>query len=137
MTVVLDASMALSWLFEDERTMRADEALALVETDGAIVPSVWRLEVASALRNAVRRGRCDEMFVDRALSGLRGLTIHVDPETDTRAWAETLALCRQQDLTPYDAAYLEVAMWRGLRLASNDRDLIAAARSCGVDTLTA
>jgi antitoxin MazE len=32
-----------------------------------VVPSLWRLEVANVLRNAVRRGRCDDAYVDRSL----------------------------------------------------------------------
>ncbi len=60
MSVVLDASMAIAWLFDDERTAAAYAVMRRVVAEGAVVPTLWRLEVANVLRNAVRRGRCDE-----------------------------------------------------------------------------
>jgi hypothetical protein len=59
MSLVLDASMTIAWLFDDERTPAAHAVMRRVVAEGAIVPSLWRLEVANVLRNAVRRGRCD------------------------------------------------------------------------------
>ena len=49
MTLVLDASMAIAWLFEDERTEAAHTVMRRVVADGAIVPSLWRLAVAHVL----------------------------------------------------------------------------------------
>lgn len=91
--------MAVAWLFEDERTEAADAVLVLVTAAGANVPSLWRLEIASVLRNALRRGRCDVGFVDRSIDRLRRLMITVDGETDTHAWGghvpgnRRIALC--------------------------------------------
>jgi len=65
-SIVLDASMAVAWAFEDEHTLAVLSALERVSDDGATVPSIWRLEVANAFRSAVRRKRCDEVFVDPA-----------------------------------------------------------------------
>lgn len=136
MTVVLDASMAIAWMFDDERTEYAGEALRRVVAEGAIVPSLWRLEVANVLRNAVRRGRCDEGYVDRSLNRLERYPITVDVETGTHAWGATRALAHDLGLTVYDAAYLELAVRCRLPLVSRDRALIAAARASGVETPT-
>lgn len=135
MSVVLDASMAVAWLFTTERTIAARETLRRVAADGAIVPSLWRLEVADVLRNAARHGRIDEAYADRCLERLARLRIVVDAETDLRAWSETRHVARAYDLTLYDAAYLELAMRRNRPLASCDTGLIDAARSAGVDVL--
>ena len=51
------------------------------------------------------------------------------------AWHDTLALARSHRLTSYDAAYLELALRRGLPLASRDKALQAAARLEGVPLL--
>lgn len=48
------------------------------------------------------------------------------------AWHDTLALARSHRLTSYDAAYLELALRRGLPLATRDKALQAAARLEGV-----
>jgi predicted nucleic acid-binding protein len=44
-------------------------------------------------------------------------------------------VARAQNLTTYDAAYLELAMRRGLPLATRDRPLKAAAKRVGVKIL--
>src|SRR5580692_2443548 len=127
MSIVLDASMTIAWLFEDERTPAAHDVLRRVVADGAIVPSHWRLEVANVLRSAVWRERCDDAYVDRSLRRLERLAIETDEETDSCAWKATLALAREQDLTLYDAAYLELAIRTANPLATCDRPLLAAA----------
>ena len=60
MSLVLDTSLALSWYFEDERTPAADALLDRVADQGAMVPGLWRLEIANGLRTAIRRKRIDE-----------------------------------------------------------------------------
>ena len=137
MSLVLDASMAIAWMFEDEHTPSVLAALQRVASEGAIVPSLWRLEVANALRTAVRRQRCPANYADGCLRRLGRLEIDIDVETDAHAWGQTRAISREEDLTLYDAAYLELALRGGYLLASNDRDLLAAARRRGVDVLGA
>lgn len=136
MSLVLDASMAIAWLFDGERTDAAHAVMLRVVAEGATVPSLWRLEVANVLRNAVRRGRCDEAYVERSLARLARLPITPDDETDLRAWSDTRALSQDLGLTLYDAAYLELAIRKALPLASCDADLLAAAGRRGVETLT-
>ena len=96
MNLVVDASMAVAWLFADERTDAAHAVMLRVVSDGAVVPSLWRLEVANVLRNAVRRARSDEAYVDRSLERLGRFPVEVDDETNMRAWTATRALSREQ-----------------------------------------
>jgi len=136
LNIVVDASMTAAWLFADERTDAALAVFADVTANGAIVPSLWRLEIANLLRTAERRGRCDYALADALLDQLVRLPIEIDRETDAHAWHATRALSREHGLTPYDAAYLELAIRRGLPLASGDRDLIAAAKQLSVPVIT-
>ncbi|GMV01826.1 MAG: hypothetical protein AMXMBFR52_14820 [Burkholderiales bacterium] len=137
MSLVLDSSITLAWLFEDERTPAADEVLQRVVENGAVAPSLWRLEVANGLQTAVRRGRIDPAFRDASIADLQALMVAVDPETHARAWADTLELAARHGLTLYDAAYLELARRRRLPLATLDRELRAAADVNGVELLGA
>jgi predicted nucleic acid-binding protein len=135
LSLVLDASMTLSWYFEDERTPAADGVLDQVVDRGAIVPALWRLEVANGLAIAIRRDRIDLPFRDSAISQLAGMPIIVDQDTDTFAWTTTLHLADRFRLTPYDAAYLELAQRRKVPLATLDRALAGAAPSIGVTVI--
>jgi predicted nucleic acid-binding protein len=71
---------------------------------GAVVPDLWRLEVANSLTVAVRRHRIDAEFRRAALADLALLDIHADQQTDSHAWSETLDLADRFRLTLYDAA---------------------------------
>ena len=55
MSLVIDAPLTLAWYFEDESTPATDALLDRVADTGALVPSLWRLEVANAFQTAIRR----------------------------------------------------------------------------------
>jgi len=134
-SLVLDASLTLSWYFEDERTPAADALLDQVAEQGAYVPTLWRLEVANGLQVSVRRKCFDASFRDNALKQLARMPITVDTDTDSYAWSTTLHLADRFQLTLYDAAYLELARRRLLPLATLDQPLRTAANALGVDLL--
>lgn len=133
--MVLDASMALSWFFEDEQTPAGRAVMNHAIERGAIVPSLWKLEVANVLRTCVGRGRCTMAFADQTIADLTDLEVEIDTETADHAWATTRTLAHDHGLTLYDAAYLEVALRRALPLATCDKRLDAAARGLGVTVL--
>jgi hypothetical protein len=56
-SVVIDASLTLTWYLEDEATPATDAILDRVSDAGAVVPILWRLEVANAFQSALRRKR--------------------------------------------------------------------------------
>ena len=132
---VLDCSVAVSWLFEDEATSHTEALLDRLKNDGARVPVLWRLEVGNVLTAAERRNRITSAQISACLDLLARLPIVTDSETDSRAFREILVLARSHGLTTYDASYLELAMRGGMELASLDKPLIKAARRAGVKTL--
>ena len=134
--LVIDASMALSWLLADESN---DASLAvrseLLRAESVWVAAHWHLEVSNALWMAERRKRLDATGLAQAVSLFTQLPVIVDPETSQRASAETLALARQHTLSVYDAAYLELALRRGASLTSLDGPLRLVAKKLGVPLL--
>ncbi len=92
MSLVLDSSATLAWIYGDETTYAIRAVFDEVADNGASVPALWRLEVANSLTMAVRRGRIDADFRDAALSDLQQLEIRVDGSTDACAWTATLGL---------------------------------------------
>ena len=132
MSLVLDSSAVLAWIYQDERTELALRIFERVAASGAWVPALWRLEVANGLRTGLRLGRIDLPDRDAALSDLAMLRITADMETESHAWTSTLQLSDRFNLTVYDAAYLELAQRRALPLATFDEPLRAAARRCRV-----
>ena len=88
---------------------------------------LWHLEVANVLQVGIRRQRHAADFRDRMFSDLSNLPIHVDPETYRQAWGATAQLAEKHGLMLYDSAYLELALRRGLALATFDEELREAA----------
>ena len=132
---VLDCSVAVTWIFDDEATPETDALLDRLELDAAFVPGLWRLELGNVLVRAERRKRIAASQVAACLGLLDRLPIVVDTETESRAFREVLVLARAERLTTHDAAYLELAIRMGLQLATRDRALVQAARRVEVETI--
>jgi len=132
MSLVLDSSVTLAWLYSDEIAPATQNVFDRVLADRAWVPSLWRLEVANSLQTGVRRGRISIEFRDASLADLALLPIAVDSETDTFAWSTTLRLAERYQLTLYDAAYLELAQRLAVPLATLDQELRAAGSALGL-----
>jgi predicted nucleic acid-binding protein len=69
------------------------------------------------------------------LADLALFPINEDAEAGRQAWSGSLILAERHSLTVYDAAYLEVALRRGLPLATLDRDLGRAASAEKIQVL--
>jgi predicted nucleic acid-binding protein len=132
MSFVIDASIALAWCFDDEASPAADAVLGRLEEEEAVVPAHWPLEVANALRTAERRGRLAASDLARLRTLLAALPVEVAPVELGTALGAVLETARSNDLTAYDAAYLDLAAVRGLALATADERLRAAAAAAGV-----
>jgi len=134
--LTLDGSIALSWFLPGEGTDKNQAVRKLIEGGTkALVPSIWALEVANALLVAERNKRISQADSAAAWAALHKLPIETDAETASRAGSDILALARQQHLSVYDAAYLELAMRQGTALASLDELLRAAAQALMVPLL--
>ena len=131
MPIVIDTSIAMAWCFEDEATRATDAVLERLRDDEAVVPALWHLEVPNVLLVAERRARITEAQSTRFLDLLLQLRIRVDvSQTDPTA---LLAMGRRHGLSAYDATYLLLAERLAAPLATLDSQLVAAAKSAGVD----
>jgi predicted nucleic acid-binding protein len=130
---VLDASVTLAWAFKEEMNVYTRTVLRSLGSGKALVPGIWPLEVGNALLVAERRNRLSFAEATRFLSFLRELPISVEQADPERIFGEVLLLAREQRLSVYDAAYLDLALRQGLPLATQDRALRAAASRCGVE----
>ncbi len=131
---VIDASVVLAWLFAEARGNEADTVLRSAAEDGIVVPALFWLEVANALRTRVRRGAVRAADRDSALARVRALGALTAELTDpdTEGLDRTITLSDRYDLTVYDAAYLELALRLGAPLRTFDGPLGQAAVSAGV-----
>ncbi|MFW6457357.1 MAG: type II toxin-antitoxin system VapC family toxin [Planctomycetota bacterium] len=128
---VVDNSVVMSWAFEDEENSYADAVLDSLETNEAIVPPIWPLEVANVLVVAQRNERLMPSDERRFVRLLQQLPIsRADSEASIHDWVET---ARETGLSAYDASYLDLALSHNVPLATLDQQLRRAARQTDVD----
>jgi predicted nucleic acid-binding protein len=132
---VIDNSVVITWCFKDENSQYSDFILNKFESLTAIVPSIWPLEVTNVLLVAERRKRISEADSVRFIALLSELPIIVDQESPERMIKEIFALARKHNLSSYDASYLDLAMRKGLPIATLDKNLLAAAKRSKVSIL--
>jgi len=133
---VLDNSVAMRWLLASEKPSNqryAESVLESLKDVDALTPNLWHLEAISVLLGAEKRGEISLGEVERFISQLDNLPIHVDPLTANQAFSRTLVLSREYNISSYDASYLELAMREGLPLSSLDKKLVKAAKKADVD----
>jgi predicted nucleic acid-binding protein len=133
---VVDNSVVMSWCFKDETNNYADTVLDRLTELVAVVPSIWPLEVVNVLLVAERQKRLSESDSIRFLTLLSQLPIFVEYERP-EMMKELLALARSNNLSSYDASYLDLAMRKGIPIATLDNKLIEAAKRIDVPILTA
>jgi predicted nucleic acid-binding protein len=119
--LVLDASVAISWCFNNEATAAGDRVLERLAAEAASVPAVWHLEIANVLALSERRGR--------NLSRWWRPWLLWSMKRPRDAPSAVCLISRAERLTAYDAVYLELAMRLGIPLASKDADLVRHRRA--------
>jgi predicted nucleic acid-binding protein len=133
--LVLDASFALHWCFEDEVTAETEAVLSSLQKQEttALVPTIWAHEILNGLGKGVTRGRIERAKAFELWDQIRHLPVEA---VDTLLDGQLLALALEHDLAVYDAAYLSLAVDRHLPVATADGKLGRAAANCGLAILS-
>jgi len=132
---VLDASVAIALLIEEDRSEEARAIVRHIIDDCAEVPGLWYFEVGNVLLVAERRRALTAAARRDHLQDLARLPIVIDHEATGHVWGDTMALAERHGLSLYDASYLELSQRRQLPLASFDAALRRAARATNVPLL--
>jgi predicted nucleic acid-binding protein len=124
----------MRWCFENTSTPYAEGVLEqLLVGQQAHVPVLWLYEVVSVLAKAQRTASISADKVHGLLEDMRSLDITVEDEGSAHIFGDVRRLAVEHGLSGYDAVYLELAIRKGLPLATLDEDLQKAARAAGVE----
>jgi predicted nucleic acid-binding protein len=124
-SIVIDASVALKWVFDERRTEAAIELL----TEELIAPELWLAEAANALWRHVRLG---ETSAAEALTRIDELanapvaSMSIEPHV-----RRALQLAAQLDHPVYDCLYLALAEHHDTYVVTDDRRFFAIGNSAG------
>jgi predicted nucleic acid-binding protein len=133
---VADTSVAIAWAVPSQAT-EGSVALLNDVLSGVpfVVPVLWAFEVANSLLALWRRRVIQEEQYERARRGLAELESIVDEEGPRLALEKISTLAKDHSHSVYDAVYMELALRRGLPLATRDSALNKAAKRTGGRTL--
>ncbi|MCJ7680868.1 MAG: type II toxin-antitoxin system VapC family toxin [Candidatus Aminicenantes bacterium] len=132
---MVDNSVVMSWCFKDEANRYSESILDRLNESTVYVPSIWPLEVVNVLLVAERKniiGRADGV---RFLELLLQLPIHIEYKTLAILMKDIYRLAGEHGLSSYDASYLDLAMKKGLPLATQNKKLRKAAAKMNVPML--
>jgi predicted nucleic acid-binding protein len=132
---VLDNSVTMHWFFGDGSVRDMDYATAVLNamaSSTVLVPGIWALKVANVLARSEAKALASEARSEAFVGMLRRMDIAADRETNSRALSDTLHVARHDQLSSYDAAYLELALRTALPIATLDEELLRAAERAGV-----
>ena len=130
---ILDCSTAMTWCFKDEFNEYSKLTLNYCNKFTVTVPPLWKLEITNELLIAEKRFRINMVDSTRFIDLLDTLPINISDLFFSIC--ELINVARSNNLTPYDASYLMLAMHEGLPIATNDKALIKACRHNGVPLL--
>lgn len=121
MSLVIDTSIAVKWLFEEEGSGQARALLSGGET--LVAPDLLAVEFANAAWKLARTGKASPSHAEIAVATLPTMIAHFHSSVPLAAAA--LDLARRLDHPVYDCLYLALAQFLGARLVTADRKLAA------------
>lgn len=127
-SIIVDASVALKWMIDEEHHLDARGFVPLAER--FMAPEIMLAEVANVLRRKVRHGEIGRPQAGAALDGIKRIIPAFAPMAASARRALTLAI--ELDHHAYDCAYLALTELVGGVLVTADRALIRKLDAAGV-----
>lgn len=135
MPVVLDASVALTWILHNQNSAASEAIFEAVARDHALVPALWHFEVAGVLARHRAAGALSWQEIEFSLREIETLDIRIDRQLTPLV--RLLQLSETYSLSGYDAAYLDLALRSGTPLATFDKGLRSGATLAGITLVSA
>ena len=130
MALVTDNSVVIGWFIPSQATAYTRRCNRRARREAVLVPALWETEFANVMLTLAKRKILSRHQATAAFHHAARLSLTVDREPV--APRELFVLGERHGISAYDAAYLELALRRGLPLATQDERLAHAAATAGI-----
>jgi predicted nucleic acid-binding protein len=135
--IVLDASQMTAWLLGESSLARATELEIGLRDLPIVVPSHWPVEMSNVLRTQMRAGRLSVADLHTIMDRFDLLSIQIEPPFSLDEIGPLAAFAVANELTTYDASYVQLALRLHAPLATLDRAMRRAAVALDIALLPA
>jgi predicted nucleic acid-binding protein len=125
----------VAWLLGESSVAQDTELSSGLRDELVVVPSHWPVEISNVLRTHVKAKRLSISDFHWIIEQIDLVTIQVEPTIDLDEIGPLALFAAANELTTYDAAYVRLAANHGLKLATLDRAMRAAAQRLNVPLL--
>lgn len=102
-----------------------------------IAPSHWPIEISNVLRTHLKTNRLSISNFHSIVERIDLVTIRIEPSIDLDEIGPLALLAVTNELTTYDAAYVQLAVQHEVKLATLDRAMRTAAAKLNIPLLPA
>jgi predicted nucleic acid-binding protein len=133
---VIDCSSALSLFIPDEANHKyRDKIFKLFKDARCVVPSIWLYEVNNVLLSCLKRGRLEKQQVYRIIESLNKLPLEVENSNLLSLHNDTYDLALKNNLSFYDASYVNTTIRNKSSFATLDKKLAACAVKLNIEVV--
>jgi predicted nucleic acid-binding protein len=130
--IVLDASLLIAWLLEEDAAASAPALADILQNETLVVPAHWPADIGNALLTSLRHGKLPSNRLEMMLDDCAAFEISIEPPTPVEKVSALTRLAAAQNLTFYEAAYIQLALERAIPLGTLDQDMRSAAARLGI-----
>ena len=135
--IVADASLIVALILREDNVADPASVYDLLRTMPLSVPAHWPAEVANALWANKRRGRITAEMVSTAAEYLAAFKPSIDAAPALERMPALVQFAEREQLTVYDAIYVQLALSTNAWLATIDSDVRDCARRLDIPLIPA
>ena len=133
---VIDCSTTMSLFLPDEREVNyTDIIFKQLKDNSCVVPSIWSYETTNVLLSCKKRNRLDDRQINDIANLINKLPIVIDNNNFAFIVKNVLDIAIDNELSIYDASYIELAKRLNCPLATLDKKLANIANKLSIHVI--